>query len=40
MPKLNSQAEWAECARQVLPGGGFGNFDAGVFMREGQGSRV
>ena len=27
-------------AAAVLPAGGFGNFDAGVFIREGKGSRV
>lgn len=31
---------WAERARQVLPGGGFGNFDHSVFIREGKGACV
>ncbi|WP_131120099.1 aspartate aminotransferase family protein [Lichenihabitans psoromatis] len=31
---------WSDRARAVLPGGGFGNFDPGVFIREGRGSRV
>jgi glutamate-1-semialdehyde 2,1-aminomutase len=35
-----SQSEWAERARAVLPGGGFGNFDPSVFIREGRGARV
>ena len=35
-----SQADWADRARKVLPGGGFGNFDPSVFIREGRGSRV
>ena len=26
-------------ARAVLPAGGFGNFDADIFIREGHGSR-
>ena len=35
-----SQSEWAERARAVLPGGGFGNFDPSIFIREGKGARV
>ncbi|MCU9836790.1 aminotransferase class III-fold pyridoxal phosphate-dependent enzyme [Ruegeria sp. WL0004] len=35
-----SQSDWAARARAVLPGGGFGNFDPTLFIREGQGSRV
>lgn len=35
-----SQADWIERARAVLPGGGFGNFDPSMFIREGRGSRV
>lgn len=35
-----SQSDWAARARAVLPAGGFGNFDPGVFIREGHGSRV
>lgn len=35
-----SQSDWAARARAVLPGGGFGNFDPSLFIREGQGSRV
>ena len=40
MTPLTSQADWAARARAVLPGGGFGNFDPSVFIREGQGARV
>ena len=40
MTPLLSQSEWAERARAVLPGGGFGNFDPSVFIREGHGARV
>ena len=40
MLKLQSQQEWIERARQVLPGGGFGNFDPGIVIRGGKGSRV
>ena len=32
--------DWASRAREVLPAGGFGNFDPSVFIREGKGSRV
>ncbi|OED38775.1 glutamate-1-semialdehyde 2,1-aminomutase [Chromatiales bacterium (ex Bugula neritina AB1)] len=31
---------WLEKARNVLPAGSLGNFDPGVFIREGKGSRV
>ncbi len=40
MQKIDNQAEWTERARAVLPAGGFGNFDPGIIIREGQGSRV
>ena len=40
MTPILSQAQWQERARAVLPGGGFGNFDPSVFIREGRGSRV
>ncbi|MBC6441508.1 MAG: aminotransferase class III-fold pyridoxal phosphate-dependent enzyme [Rhodospirillales bacterium] len=36
-PQLES---WRERARQVLPAGGFGNFDPGIVIREGKGARV
>ncbi len=35
-----SQEQWIERAKSVLPAGGFGNFDSGIFIREGKGSRV
>ena len=35
-----TQSQWFERACQVLPGGGFGNFDPELFVREGRGSRV
>lgn len=35
-----NNSNWAVRARSVLPGGGLGNFDAGIFIREGKGSRV
>ena len=35
-----TQQEWIERARAVLPAAGFGNFDPGVVVREGRGSRV
>lgn len=40
MNRHHSQAEWAERARAVLPGGGFGNFDPSIVIREGRGARV
>ena len=40
MNKTHSQAEWFQRAAQVLPAAGFGNFDAEMIIREGQGSRV
>ncbi|MBE1283887.1 MAG: aminotransferase class III-fold pyridoxal phosphate-dependent enzyme [Rhodobacteraceae bacterium] len=40
MQQILSQAEWYERAKSVLPGGGFGNFDPTMFIREGHGSRV
>ena len=40
MEKILSQAEWIDRARAVLPAGGFGNFDPGIVIREGKGSRV
>ena len=40
MHRTSTPQEWLERAREVLPGGGFGNFDPDVFIREGRGSRV
>ena len=40
MLKLTTQADWIACAQEVLPAGGFGNFDPGIIIREGKGSRV
>jgi glutamate-1-semialdehyde 2,1-aminomutase len=34
------QANWSERAADVLPAGGFGNFDPSVVIREGKGARV
>ncbi len=39
-PALVSQADWIDRAKAVLPGGGFGNFDPHIVIREGKGSRV
>jgi len=36
----NPQRDWIDRAHKVLPGGGFGNFDPGIVIREGRGSRV
>ncbi|MCH9846706.1 MAG: aminotransferase class III-fold pyridoxal phosphate-dependent enzyme [Betaproteobacteria bacterium] len=40
MQKLNTQAEWIDRARDVLPAAGFGNFDAGIVIARGEGSHV
>ncbi|NSY41376.1 aspartate aminotransferase family protein [Leisingera sp. ANG59] len=40
MEKILTQAEWIDRAKAVLPAGGFGNFDPGITIREGKGSRV
>ncbi|MEK9961644.1 MAG: aminotransferase class III-fold pyridoxal phosphate-dependent enzyme, partial [Rhodobiaceae bacterium] len=40
MPSSTHMDDLAARARAVLPAGGFGNFDADVFIREGHGSRV
>ncbi|MEP0944077.1 MAG: aminotransferase class III-fold pyridoxal phosphate-dependent enzyme [Rhizobiaceae bacterium] len=37
---MTSQSDWIERANTVLPAGGFGNFDPGIIIREGRGSRV
>ncbi len=36
----HSQADWIARAQDVLPAGGFGNFDPGIIIRDGKGSRV
>lgn len=40
MHKLTSQSDWISRARAVLPAGGFGNFDPGIVIARGDGSRV
>lgn len=40
MNKLRTQDEWIARAREVLPAGGFGNFDPGIIIARGDGSRV
>jgi len=37
---MNKQNNWIERAKAVLPAGGFGNFDPGIIIRDGKGSRV
>ncbi len=37
---MKSQSSWIDRANAVLPAGGFGNFDPGIVIREGKGSRV
>lgn len=40
MLKINTQTEWIARANEVLPAGGFGNFDPGIVIARGEGSRV
>ena len=40
MQKIITQAEWITRAGEVLPAGGFGNFDPGIIIATGEGSRV
>lgn len=40
MLKILNQADWIERARSVLPAAGFGNFDPGILIAHGKGSRV
>ncbi len=40
MLKVHTQDDWIARAREVLPAGGFGNFDPGIFIARGKGSRV
>ncbi|MEP2781571.1 MAG: aminotransferase class III-fold pyridoxal phosphate-dependent enzyme [Pseudoruegeria sp.] len=40
MQKINTQDEWISRAQEVLPGAGFGNFDPGIIIARGEGSRV
>lgn len=35
-----TQQQWIDRANAVLPAGGFGNFDPGIIISEGRGSRV
>ena len=40
MNRIQTQSEWINRARDVLPGAGFGNFDPGIVIREGKDARV
>ena len=40
MTEKNTQVDWVERARAVLPAGGYGNFDPNIVIREGRGARV
>jgi len=40
MNKLHSQEEWVARAREVLPAGGFGNFDPSIVIERGEGAYV
>ncbi len=40
MQKIHTQSEWIARAKEVLPAGGFGNFDPGIIIAHGKGSHV
>jgi glutamate-1-semialdehyde 2,1-aminomutase len=40
MHKLRSQTDWIALAQEVLPAGGFGNFDHNIVLARGHGSHV
>ncbi|MGB2258844.1 MAG: aspartate aminotransferase family protein [Candidatus Puniceispirillaceae bacterium] len=40
MRKIHTQAEWIAKAKDVLPAGGFGNFDHSIIIARGEGSHV
>lgn len=40
MLKIKTQDEWIEKAQEVLPAGGFGNFDPGIIIARGEGAHV
>ncbi|MEM9343284.1 MAG: aminotransferase class III-fold pyridoxal phosphate-dependent enzyme [Pseudomonadota bacterium] len=40
MQKISTQSEWIARATEVLPAAGFGNFDPGIVIGRGEGSRV
>ena len=40
MHRTHNQADWIARANAALPAGGFGNFDPGIIIRDGKGSRV
>lgn len=35
-----TQQDWVRRAAEVLPAGGFGNYDPGIVIREGKGARL
>lgn len=40
MQKIQTQSEWISRANEVLPAGGFGNFDPGIIIARGKGAHV
>ena len=40
MQKIQNQEDWFNRAKEVLPAGGFGNFDHHMIMKEGKGSHI
>ena len=40
MNRIYTQSDWIDRAQTALPAGGFGNFDPGIIIAKGEGSRV
>ncbi|MEL7093648.1 MAG: aminotransferase class III-fold pyridoxal phosphate-dependent enzyme, partial [Pseudomonadota bacterium] len=40
MNRMHTQSDWIARAQEVLPAAGFGNFDPGIIIARGEGSRV
>ena len=40
MNRVHTQSDWIARAQEVLPAAGFGNFDPGIIIARGEGSRV
>ena len=40
MKKINTQEEWIDRAKEVLPAAGFGNFENDIIIKRGKGSKV
>ena len=40
MKKINTQEDWINRAKEVLPAAGFGNFENDIIIKRGKGSKV